>query len=99
MTGEFVAAVTIGGVVAIKLPEPVPVQELLSVTVTEYVPATNPFREVVVDMVDHKYEYGELPPRILADAVPSLPAHVTLVVFTVTVGFVCTVTFTAAEVA
>ena len=51
-------------------------QLLVSVTVTEYVPATNPEIELVVAPVDHKYVNTPLPPEAVTLAVPlASPKH------------------------
>src|SRR5690606_39637246 len=52
------------------------VQLLASVTVTVYVPASNPVAVAVVCAVAsfHKYEYGAVPPDTVTVASPSFPS-------------------------
>ncbi len=67
-------------------PDPDPVQPLLSVTVTEYVPTVLVLIELVVAPVLHAYVYGPVPPDALAFNGPVAPVH-TVSFATVTVGF------------
>ncbi len=68
------------------IPEPDPVQPLLSVTVTEYVPTVLVLMELVVAPVLHAYVYGPVPPDALAFTGPVAPTH-TVSFGTLTVGF------------
>ncbi len=67
-------------------PAPEPVQPLLSVTVTEYVPTVLVLIELVVAPVLHAYVYGPVPLDAFAIRVPVAPGH-TVSFGTVTVGF------------
>ena len=58
----------------------VAVHPLISLTVTEYVPAPTPLIVDVVAVVLHAYVYGEVPPLAVTVAAPVLPPkHNTLV--------------------
>ena len=48
-------------------------QPLLSVTVTEYEPAINPFAEAIVEPLLQEYEYGAVPPAAITLAEPVFP--------------------------
>ena len=51
-----------------------------SVTVAEYIPATNPFTVAVVELLDHKKVYGVVPPVVPKETEPfANPLQVTLV--------------------
>lgn len=54
-------------------------QQLLSITVTEYVPFVNPLIILVWSPVLHKYLSGEVPPVINTSAVPS--EYVVILIF------------------
>ncbi len=79
------ATVTVGFGKFTNAPEPDPVQPLLSVTVTEYVPTVLVLIELVVAPVLHAYVYGPVPPDALAFNGPVAPVH-TVSLATVTVG-------------